>query len=505
MAEVLKEIAPKADPLCAATGIAGLDDVLHGGLAVNHVYLVEGVPGSGKTTLALQYLIEGARLGESVLYVTLSETEEELRAVAASHHLSLDGVHIHEPSPASAMPEDEAYTMFHPSEVELSQTTENILAEVERVKPARVVLDSLSEVRLLAGSPLRYRRQVLSLKRYFVGRKCTVLLLDDLTAIERDLQVQSIVHGVILLEQMNPEYGADRRRLRVVKYRGTSFRGGFHDYTVRTGGLEVFPRLVAAEYRGDGAGLQLQTGIVALDRLLGGGIERGTSTLLVGAPGSGKSTLSSQFVYAALERGENAAMFIFDESSHTLLTRAKGLGMDLGKHLESGRLTIQPVEPAELTPGEFAHAIRRAVEVDHASIVVIDSLNGYLNAMPSERFLSIQLHELLSYLGQLGVATVVVAAQHGLLGLQMITPVDATYLADTAIVLRYFEAFGEVRQAISVIKKRGGSHERTIREFRLDRDGIRIGEPLRDFHGVLTGVPTYSGNDSGLMRPDSTK
>ena len=487
-------------PPLASTGIEGLDDILQGGLTPNRLYLLEGAPGSGKTTLALQFLLEGARRGEPVLYVTLSETEEELRAVAASHGWSLSGIHIHELTPTEEGPHyDEQYTMFHPSEVELSQTTQTILAEVERIKPALVVFDSLSEVRLLAGSALRYRRQILALKRYFAGRHCTVLLLDDLTSTDRDLQVQSIAHGVILLDQLNPEYGAERRRLRVVKYRGRAYRGGFHDYNIRRGGLDVFPRLVAAEHRQSALGEKLSSGVHELDTLLGGGIEQGTSTLIVGPPGTGKSSLAAQFVAAAAERGQHAAMFTFDESTRTLLARSASLGSNLQKHIDAGRVSIQPVDPAELSPGEFAHAIRAAVEQNQAAVVVIDSLNGYMNAMPEERFLTIQLHELLSYLGQLGVATVMVAAHQGLIGTQMASPVDATYLADAVIMLRYFEAAGEVKQAISIIKKRGGNHERTIREFRLERGGIRVGEPLREFRGVLTGVPVYSGEDDRLM------
>jgi circadian clock protein KaiC len=464
------------------------------------LYLIEGVPGSGKTTLALHYLMAGVVHGERVLYVTLSETEEELRAVAASHDWSLKGITIHElVPPEESLNSDEQYTMFHPSEVELTKTTETILREVERIKPSRVVFDSLSEVRLLAGSALRYRRQVLALKRYFAGRRCTVILLDDLTAADRDLQVQSIAHGVVLLEQMSPEYGAERRRLRVIKYRGMSFRGGFHDYVIRRGGLDVFPRLVAAEHRQPSSGQKLPSGVQELDGLLGGGIERGTSTLIAGAPGTGKSTLAAKFVASAAERGQNAAMFIFDESLQTLLSRSASLGADLQKHIDAGKLTLQPIDPAELSPGEFVHVIRRVVEQDRAAVVVIDSLNGYLNAMPDERFLITQLHELLNYLGQFDVATLVVAAHQGLIGTQMNSPVDATYLADSVILLRYFEAAGEVRQAISIIKKRGGEHERTIRELRLGNGRIRVGEPLRAFRGVLTGVPTYEGKGGALM------
>ena len=379
--------------------------------------------------------------------------------------------------------------MFHPSEVELTEATKRILTDVEEVKPARVVLDSLSEFHLLAGNPLRYRRQMLALKHFFAARGCTVLLLDDLTTAERDLQVQSIAHGVISLEQLTSEYGAHRRRLRVLKYRGVNFRGGYHDYIIVRGGLEVFPRLVAAEHRQPGVYERLASGLPELDKLLGGGLERGTSTLLVGAPGTGKSTLAAQFATAAAARGEHASLFIFDESEATLVSRCAALGIDLRKHMDTGRITARRIDPAELSPGEFAHAIRGAVETDGAVVVVIDSLNGYLNAMPEERFLVTQLHEILSYLGQQHVVSILVGAHHGIIGSQMKAPVDASYLADAIVLLRYYEAKGEVRQAISVIKKRGGDHERTIREFGLKDGRIRVGEPLRGFRGVLTGVP----------------
>ncbi len=472
----------------AKTGIDGLDDIMQGGLTPNRLYLIEGVPGSGKTTLSLQFLLEGAQCGEPVLYVTLSENEEELREVTASHGWSLDRITVRElvPSENSLRP-DEQYTMFHPSEVELSETTKTILADVERIKPKRVVFDSLSELRLLAANPLRYRRQILALKQFFVGRHCTVLLLDDLTSTDRDLQVQSIAHGVVRLEQVNPEYGAERRRLLVVKYRGVQFRGGYHDYIIKRGGLEVFPRLIASEHRSPLKIDKLKTGIAELDTLLGGGIECGTSTLIVGAPGSGKSSLAAQFVSSAAGLGQNAALFIFDESTNTLLTRTAGLGIDLRKYQQDGRVTIQQVDPAELSPGEFAHTIRRAVEQQQASVVVIDSLNGYLNAMPEERFLTIQLHELLTYLGQKGVATILIGADQGLIGGPMVAPVDASYLADAVILLRYFEAKGEVRQAISIVKKRG---ERTNERFgnsAWKQAGLASDRPCATFAGCSRG------------------
>ena len=493
----------KAAKPCVATGTPGLDDVLGGGVAPNRVYLVEGNPGSGKTTLALRCLLEGVRLGEAVIYVTLSETKAELTDVARSHGWSLDGISILElVAPESELEPDNQNAMFQPSEVELGVTTKAILAEVERAKPKRIVIDSLSEMRLLAQSPLRYRRQILALKQFFIGRECTVFLLDDLTSESEDLQLQSTAqstaHGVFSLEQLATEYGAERRRLRVTKLRGQKYRGGYHDFLIQTGGLEVFPRLIAAEHDGSQKRGLFHSGNKELDALLGGGLHYGTSAVLLGPAGSGKSTLALQYARAAAGRGERAAVFAFDERLETILDRTTGLGMDLTRFIESGTITIQPIDTAELSPGEFAHNVRRAAEGEDgragAKIIVIDSLNGYLQAMPEERFLTAQLHELLTYLGHKGVVTFLVVAQHGLVG-HMETPIDTTYLADTVILFRFFEAMGEVRQAISVVKKRSGKHERTIRELSLGANGITIGKPLRDFQGVLSGTPTYRGHD----------
>jgi circadian clock protein KaiC len=472
-----------------ATGIEGLDDILNGGLTPHRLYLVEGVPGSGKTTMAMQFLMEGAARGEKVLYVTLSETTEELQEAAASHGWSLDGIVIHELVPMGDQLDPESqYTMFHPSEVELAETTHRILQEVERLQPQRVVFDSLAEIRLLAGSLLRFRRQVLALKQYFAGRGTTVLLLDETHVSEHGMHVHTVVHGAIELVQMKPEYGGDRRRLRVSKMRGRAFQSGNHDYTIETGGVRVFPRLVAAEFRREGENSTMSSGLPALDALLGGGLDRGTSTLLVGAAGTGKSSLAAHFVMSAAQRGEHSAMFLFDESLRAMLTRSRGLGLDVEGRIREGIVEVQAIDPGELSPGEFIHRIRQAVEQGGARVLVVDSLNGYLNAMAEEQLVLIQFHELLAYLAQMGVVTLMINAQIGLIG-QMTTTVDVSYLADTVILLRYFEASGEVRQAISVLKKRTGPHERTIRELTISNTGLEIGPALRHYRGILTGVP----------------
>ncbi len=482
----------------APTGIDGLDDILNGGFTPERLYLIEGTPGTGKTTLGLGFLLRGAKDGQSGLYITLAETEVELRAVAETHGWSLDPITIFEMVPADGLGDDHEQTLLHPSEVELGETVRAIMAKVDELRPARVIIDSLSELRLLAQSPVRYRRQILALKHYFSTRQCTVLILDDKSASGSDLQLHSIAHGVISLEQILSGFGAQRRRMHVVKMRGVRYRGGYHDFEIEPGGLCIYPRLVAAEHGVVHDMPFVSTGSPAFDALLGGGLVPGTATLLTGPAGVGKTTATVQCMVAALRRGENAAYYLFDERAPTLLARSRALGMDLQPFIDSGSLNLRAIDPAELSPGEFAATVRASVEEDQARMIVIDSLNAYLQSMPSEQFLILQMHELLTYLGQSGVVTMLILGMHGIMG-DVRADVDLSYLADTAVQLRYFEAFGEVRQAISVIKTRTAQHERTIREFRIDHDGIRLGEPLRDFHGVLTGVPNFSGQGQALM------
>ena len=472
------------------TGVEGLDVILNGGLPPSRVYLIEGTPGAGKTTLALQFLREGARLGERCLYITLSETRDELLESSTTHGWNLDGIDIREYIVSDASVErDTELTMFHTSEIELGDTLQRMLSDIREYAPQRVVLDALSELRLLSESMLRYRRQLLALKRFFAERQCTALVLDDQSMAERDTHVESIVHGVISLEHQHTEYGADRRRLRVRKLRGRRFHTGLHDYVIRTGGLQVFPRLVAAEHATQFQRRHIASGIEALDRLLGGGPQLGTSTLLIGPAGCGKTTLALQYGVAAASRGERVAVYLFDELRGLLVDRLGEVGIDLKEVIASGELTLRQIDPTEMSPGEFASIVRHDVEQGGATVVVVDSLNGYLNAMPHEQFLAAQLHELLSYLGHRGVASMIVVGQQGIVGSYMTTPVDASYLADSIMLFRFFEAEGQVRKAISVTKKRGGGHENTIHELTIDREGVRVGNALSEFHGVLTGVP----------------
>jgi circadian clock protein KaiC len=472
------------------TGIPGFDEVTQGGLLADRIYLVDGDPGAGKTTFALQFLLEGVRDGERCLYVTLSETRDELASGARSHGWSLEGLEVFELlADAQDLDGEDELTMLNPSEVELGETTRKVLEVVERTKPTRMVFDSLSEMRLLAQNSLRYRRQILALKQFFVGRACTVVLLDDRTAEGPDMQLHSIAHGVFSLEFKSPPYGQLRRELQIIKYRGSDFASGFHDFVIRTGGIRVFPRLVASDHVTKFTREMIPSGVRSLDSLLGGGIERGTSTLLMGPPGCGKSTIAMQYAVAAAERGGHAVAFAFDETKAALLARSTGLGLRIVEGTGAGQVMIRQIDPVEISPGEFAHVVRASVEEHDARVVVIDSLNGYLNAMPHSNYLTAQLHELLSYLNNRGVATFIVVAQSGMMGSNMTSPVDASYLADSVVMLRYFEHGGRIKKAISVLKKRTGAHEESIREMWFDEAGIHLSEPLLGLRGVLTGVP----------------
>ena len=481
----------------ASSGIVGLDDVLGGGFPRAQIFLIEGNPGAGKTTLGLQFLLDGAKRGERVCYVGLAESERALRRLAASHDLPLEGVDVIESNDQSTLTE---YTIYQPSEVELGETSRALLEKLDELKPQRVVLDSLSELRLMAGDPLRFRRLLLGLRKYFDERGTTALLI-DFTTEAADRQLESLCHGIVHLDQLVPQYGGQRRRLRIAKLRESVFRDGFHDFVIKTGGIELYPRLVAAEHERPGKYKQevVSTGLPELDKLLGGGCDRGTSTLILGPAGAGKSTLIAQLAKATVERGEKAAFFIFDEVPNTLIIRGEGMGMGVRQAVESGQLSIRQIDPAELSPGQFAHLVRKAVQDDGVSFIAIDSINGYQSAMPEEHYLSAHLHELLAFLNQNRVITALVMTQSGILTTTSESPIDLSYLADSVLLLRYFEARGEIRQAISCVKRRTGAHERTIRELRIDSSGLRIGEPLREFQGVMTGQLVYVGRETMLQ------
>jgi circadian clock protein KaiC len=493
--------AKRRDVRCAS-GVEGLDDILAGGLPRDCFYLVQGDPGSGKTTLALQFLLEGVRRGEKVFYITLSETREELLQVARSHGWSIDKIPVLDLSVVENLLRPEAQTtVFHPSEVELTKVSQLLLNEVRKVRPKRVAFDSLSEFRLMAETALRYRRQLLMLKQEFAKMRITVLLLDDRMDKRAviDPHVLSLTQGVLEMEQLSPDYGTSRRRLRISKLRAVKFREGYHDYIIATGGLRVFPRMIAAEHHSKFRHAPVSSGIKQLDSLCGGGLDRGTTTLILGPAGTGKSTLVLQYAVQMAKKGERSIIFAFDETRSVMLSRATALGFKLEKAIERGTITVQQVDPAELSPGEFAVRILRGVEAG-CKLIAIDSLNGYLNAMPGEKYLNNQLHELSSYLNQQGVITLLVLAQHGLIA-AVEAPVDLSYLSDTVVTLRYFEAYGEVKQAIAMVKKRSGHHERTIREFKLTPGkGIAVGEPLSAFQGVLTGVPVFGGSEKQIMK-----
>jgi circadian clock protein KaiC len=498
----LSDSGPASEqPPVKRTGIPGLDQLLKGGLPADRVYLVEGDPGTGKTTLALQFLLEGRARGESCLYIALSETEEELKEIARSHGHSIDGIHIARITGPEASGSD-MYTMFQPAEIELGEMMGAVFEATARTAPARVVVDSLSELRLLARDSLRYRRQVLAIKEFFVGRACTVLLLDDKTSGDNDLQLQSISHGVIELEQQAFDFGRARRRVRIVKLRGVAAVDGYHDFRIRHSGLEVYPQLVPARRRAPSRDELVTSGIPELDALLGGGLNWGTCTLFIGPAGSGKSTIAAQFVSATAAR-TNAAVMLFDERVDTFVRRCDALGMRVSDRLAAGTLTIDQIEPGEMSPGEFSFHVCQRVNAG-CRMVMIDSLNGYLNAIPSASSPLVRMHELLGFLDENDVATLLIAAQHGIIGTQMAAPVDVSYLADSVVMLRYFEAAGRVRKAVSVMKRRTGNHESAIREFAVEGSRLRVGPPLTDFQGILTGVPTYRGDTKPLM-PDARK
>lgn len=486
--------------LKSQTGVPGLDQILGGGLPRNHLYLLQGKPGTGKTTIALQFLLEGARQGEKSLYVTFSETKAELETVARSHGWELNNISILELSAISQIVGNTTQTtMFHTSEIEMTKTISMLLDKIKEVNPQRIVFDSVSELRLLADNSLRYRRQMLAFKEFFIGRGSTVLFLDDLTTEDGDLHVQSIVHGVLLLEKFRAGYGVERRQFHISKLRGVHFRGGTHDYVIKKRGVHIFPRLASGEHKFKYDRSQVSTGVKELDQLLGGGFDRGTSNLLLGPAGTGKSTFAARFAISAADQGKKVSIYSFEESPANLISRADTLGLNLSSYLENGKITLRKIDPAELTPGQFTSLLREATTTAKSDVIIIDSLNGYIHAMPEQQFLMLQLHELLSYLGNQGVITLMILAQAGIMGGNMQTPLDLTYLADTVIVTRFFEAFGRIKKAISVLKKRTGYHEESLRELKIGQGGIIVGPILEHFSGIFTGVPKYIGHVDQLI------
>lgn len=484
-------------PTLASTGVPGLDDVTSGGLPAGHLYLVEGTPGAGKTTLGLQFLLQGRALGQKGLYVTLSESSQELREGAQSHGWTLEDIEIFDLVGDEGLSVNAEQSVFHPSEFELGETIRGVMAVVERLQPQRVVLDSLSELRLLSQDPMRYRRQILALKRFFLAHGCTVLMLDDKARMADGTHLHSIAHGVIQLEQNTGTYGSDKRRLRVVKLRGVRFREGEHDVSLERGGLQVFTRLVASEHGRSHASAPQSSGNPDLDRLLGGGLTPGTNLLFAGPAGVGKTTTAVCCARASVQRGGKAAIFLFDEGIKTLMIRSRALALGIDEYISSGQLAVHSIDPAEISPGQFSHRVRDAVEREGVTTVVIDTLNAYLIAMPGSNFLMLQMHELLTYLNLQGVTTILVLSQHGLSG-DVPNDVDLSYLSDSMLQFRYFEARGQLLKAVSVVKSRSSAHATTIHQFRLGPTGLEIGDALTDFEGVMAGLPRYRGRTSLL-------
>ena len=478
------------------SGIPGLDEILNGGVPRKTLLLIEGRPGSGKTTIALQFLLQGVREGETCLLITNAESAQQLDWIAATHGWKLDGIHVSEwrESADSAGEDAEDYTLFAEAEVEVGETLQYLYAEIERVQPTLLVIDTISALRVLAPTPAFYRRQLRRIREFLSTRSCTTLILDDASTGEKDARSQTLADGIIELNQVDFTYGMDRRRLRVRKLRGSTYVTGAHDFSITTGGIVLYPRLVARTHAKGGALEPLSSTIAELDRLSGGGLPRGTSTLMIGPAGTGKSTLSTIYALAAAGRGEKCCILLLDERIETHVARSQGLGLEIEAAMEAGSIRIQELNAAELSPGEIAHLLVRQVEEDDVGLVVIDTLNGYLHSAMEEPTVLLHLRELVAYLGRRNIVTLLTLTQHGIFGPAMLTPMDVSFLADNVFLLRYFEESGGIRQALSMVKKRTGQHERTIREFVLAPGSISVGPPLREFSGILTGTPYYRGS-----------